>query len=204
MSKINYFQNHYRLYKKRLISRFPSLYIIIKNNINIKKTIIDLKGYKAIKQNGLFDTQYYLRENQETSGVDIDPILHYLFKGFKQDKNPSSYFNGNYYLKRYSDVLESGLNPLIHYSLIGIKENRFTKKVSKRSSAIIKRKHYLIANSGLFDKKYYERNHDIGNEHPIMHYLKKGSKNNLNPNPLFDSSWYLRNNSDLKIKDPFL
>ncbi|MCL2157118.1 MAG: glycosyltransferase [Methanobrevibacter sp.] len=135
--------------------------------------------------------------------MDIDPLLHYLFKGFKNDKNPSSSFNGKYYFKRYVDAQKSGLNPLIHYSVYGFKENRVTKKQTKNNSEI-KRKHYLIAKSDLFDKEWYKDNYKCGKEHPIIHYLKKGVKNNLNPNPLFDNKWYLRNNPDLKNNDPFL
>lgn len=200
---IKYFLNLYRLFKKQLIFRLPIIYITLKNHFNFKKISIDLEGYRIIKKNSLFDIKYYLKKNPHVSDVYMDPLLHYLFKGHEEGKNPSPSFNGNYYLKRYSDAQKSGLNPLIHYSLHGIKENRITSLPSKRNS-IAKRKRYLIAKSGLFDKEWYYLKYNVGREDPITHYLKKGAKNKLNPNPLFDSKWYLRNYPELKILDPFL
>ena len=197
-----YFFNLYLSCKKGLISRIPLLYILIKNNLNFKKTSIDLKGYNIIKQKGLFDIEYYLKKNPQVSKAYGDPILHYLFKGFEEGKNPSLFFDGDYYFKRYSDTRKSGLNPLIHYSIFGLKENRVTFKKLKNNS-LIKRKHYSIAKSGLFDEDWYKINYNVGMEHPILHYLTKGVKKKFNPNPLFDSKWYLRKN-DLKNKDPFL
>jgi len=203
MFKLKYFKKQYLLYKQRLISIFPFLYIILKNGIYFKKTIIDLKGYRAIKKNVLFDEEYYLNKNQDVSKGNIDPVLHYMFKGFKEGRDPSFSFNGKYYLKKYKDVKKTGLNPLIHYSLYGINENRSINNQSNKK-IIIKRNYDLIVKSGLFDKKWYNNNYGLNIKDPIMHYLKKNSNKELNPNPLFDSKWYLRNNRDSKIKDPFL
>ncbi|WP_275542131.1 hypothetical protein [Methanobacterium bryantii] len=44
----------------------------------------------------------------------MDPILHYMYPGFKEGKKPSPTFDGDYYLKRYKDVKKSNLNPLVH------------------------------------------------------------------------------------------
>ena len=110
---------------KRLISKFPSLYITFsKKNTSIKNSLINLKGYRAIKRNHLFDVEYYLKNNPDVRSSGIDTLIHYLYYGYKEGRNPSCKFDGNYYLKKHMDVKKSNLNPLIHYSLYGIDEGR--------------------------------------------------------------------------------
>lgn len=110
-----------------LFFRFPSFNILlnVKNN-GIKKTITEIRGYRAIKENNLFDKDYYLKNNDEIRVSGIDPLLHYIYFGFKEGKNPSPTFDGNYYLQTYIDAQNANLNPLIHYSIYGINERRST------------------------------------------------------------------------------
>lgn len=62
----------------------------------------------------------------------MDPILHYMYHGFKEGKAHNSSFNGDYfYLKKYKDVKKSNLNPLVHYSLCGIEEGRKTDTIKE-------------------------------------------------------------------------
>ncbi len=114
---------------QKLISRFPRLYILLhSNNIGIKNAIINMKGYKAIQEKQLFDKYYYLKRNADVRLSGTDPLIHYLYHGYKEGRNPSKKFDGNEYLKRHPDVKNLSLNPLVHYSLYGIYEERTVEK----------------------------------------------------------------------------
>lgn len=127
--EMKYLNNEGRSLIQKLISTFPSLYIILKgNNTGIKNILINIKGYYAIKKNRLFDTGFYLKRYPDVRKSGMDPLIHYMFYGFKEGKNPNSSFNGYYYINKYKDVKNSKLNPLIHYSLYGMREGRKTKK----------------------------------------------------------------------------
>ncbi|MCE7697902.1 MAG: glycosyltransferase [Methanobacterium paludis] len=121
----DYLQNVGRPITQQLISKFPSLYILLKRHSKgIKDTLINIKAYKSIKKNNLFNIGYYLKNNKDIRLSGVDPLLHYMYHGFKEGRTPNPSFDGNYYLKMYEDVKNSNLNPLVHYSLYGKKEGR--------------------------------------------------------------------------------
>ena len=99
-----------------------------KNNHGIKNALINIKGYRAIKKDNLFDIGYYLNNNDDVRLSGRDPILHYMYQGFNEGRKPNPSFDGDYYLKKHNDVTKSNLNPLVHYSLYGLKEGRKTTK----------------------------------------------------------------------------
>ena len=105
------------------------VYIIFnKNNNGIKNAFINIKGYRAIKKHNLVDIGYYLRNNDDVRQSGMDPILHYMYHGFKEGRKPNPLFDGELYLEKYGDVKSSNLNPLVHYSLYGIQEGRKTSE----------------------------------------------------------------------------
>jgi len=123
--EMKYLDNYNRSIAQRLISKFPSLYLLFKTDKSgIKKALINIKGYKAIKKHNLFDLGYYLKSNVDVRSSGADPILHYMSRGFKEGRRPHPEFDSDYYLNSYSDVQKSNLNPFIHYSLYGIQERR--------------------------------------------------------------------------------
>lgn len=129
--EIEYHNNKGRSIKQRLISKFPSLYILSNDIRSIRNALINIKGYKAIKDNNLLDIGYYLEKNPDIRLSGADPILHYIFHGFKEGRNPNPLFDTDYYLDKYDDVRSSNLNPLIHYSLYGMLEGRKTRTKTK-------------------------------------------------------------------------
>lgn len=140
--EMEYLSNKSRPLIQRLISMFPSLYILFKQKNGFKQRIITIKGYKLIQKNNLLDIGYYLKNNKDVRKSGVDPIIHYIYHGFKENRKPNSYFDSNYYLKRYDDVEKSNMNPLVHYSLYGLKEGRKTQKSSskKNSNTIAKKR----------------------------------------------------------------
>ena len=117
--------NSYLKNIKRFIQKMPIIYILLHNGFNLKKTLIDIKGYNNIKRNDLFDSRFYQKKYNDLNNQNINLLLHYIYHGAKEFKNPNKDFDTKYYMKKYKDVKKSGLNPLIHYVLYGIGEKRF-------------------------------------------------------------------------------
>src|SRR5271157_5012382 len=59
--------------------------------------------------------------------------------------------------------------------------------------------HYvrLIAESGLFDEAWYTKRHRATSASPILQYVRFGARAGFNPNPCFDTNWYLSKNPDV-------
>lgn len=132
-----YHDNSGRSFSQRLISKFPSLYILLKRDNNgLKKSLINIKGYRAIKKNNLFDIGYYLKNNKDVMKAGKDPLIHYLYHGYKQNRKPNPNFDGDYYLRTNYDVQKLDLNPLIHYSLYGMNEGRRTFDINQNKDIV--------------------------------------------------------------------
>jgi len=122
------FNNHrYRSLSQRIISKFPFLAMIrYLPRTGLKTALINRKGYQAIKKNNLLDIGYYLNTYSDVKLTGKDPIIHYLYHGSKEGRNPSREFDSDYYSETYPDIKKTNLNPLVHYALYGINENRNT------------------------------------------------------------------------------
>ena len=131
--EMEYLNNKNKSITQRLVSKFPSLYILAKSNkTGLKNTLVNIKGYKAIKKNKMFDIGYYLKNNPDIRASGANTILHYMYHGFKERRYPSPKFDGNEYLKRYPKIKNSKLNPLVHYSLFGLNEGKKIKPVNRK------------------------------------------------------------------------
>jgi hypothetical protein len=51
--------------------------------------LTNIKGYRAIKKYKLFDIGYYLRNNPDVRHKGDDPIMHYIYYGHNEGRNPS-------------------------------------------------------------------------------------------------------------------
>jgi glycosyltransferase involved in cell wall biosynthesis len=124
-NEFEYNSNIYRSFSKRLISKFPMLYMFPRmSKTGIKNTLINRKGFHAIKDKKLLNIGYYLTNNPDVKLSGQDPIIHYIYHGFYEDRSPSPEFDAEYYLETHPDINKSKLNPLVHYGLYGIKERR--------------------------------------------------------------------------------
>lgn len=70
-----------------------------------------------------FDAEYYQFSFPETSAPD-DPLDHFLNQGWKDGKDPNSWFSTQYYLEHNPDVKAAGINPFVHYLQAGRHETR--------------------------------------------------------------------------------
>ncbi len=94
---------------------------IFKNGI--KATVANIKGMKYIRKNGEFDFLLYCRRHPDVYPA-MDPLVHFIWFGGYEGRNPSDKFISSKYLNAYSDVKKSGINPYVHYMLYGKSEKR--------------------------------------------------------------------------------
>ena len=192
--EMEYLDNNNRSISQKLISKFPSLFLLIKGKKDIKRSLINIKGYRAIKKSNLFDLSYYLKTYPDIMLSGDDPLIHYILYGYKEGRKPNTLFDGDYYLINYKDV--KNINPLVHYSLYGWKERRNINKTNVKISNL--HDHELVVDSGLFCQEWYINHYKLGpEEDPITHYLKTGWKKYYNPNPTFITRLYLENYQDV-------
>ena len=78
---------------------------LIKSKFNPKKAKKYMESYDKIMESGLFDKNYYLKAYPHIAKSGMDPLVHYLFYGYKEDKNPSAQFNLKRYLEEYHESI---------------------------------------------------------------------------------------------------
>lgn len=101
------------------------------------------RDYWIIKRSGLFDPIYYLMNNPDVRRADIDPLMHFVKYGWKENRNPSNEFSISFYSKNINGLGTNNINPLIHYIKYGKKnEDIYTPLnwsilVNQRLSAVL-------------------------------------------------------------------
>lgn len=114
---------------------------------------------------GPFDAEFYLLRSPDVAefararGLDGFAFAesHFQQFGWREGRNPNSFFDVTDYLDRYTDVKAAGIDPLAHYHQNGWREGRDP--------------------SGAFDTKQYLSHYtDVAAAHidPLQHYLKHG------------------------------
>ena len=86
-----------------------------------------IKAINLINHYNLFDSDFY--RNTYNYKLNIDPLLHYIYKGYDENKNPSEIFDGEFYLNFNKNAKNSNLNPLVYFVLHGIDEGKI--KINK-------------------------------------------------------------------------
>lgn len=109
---------HYVLFKdKRLILK----------NYSDSIRLTEEEAIKIIKDSSLFDSEFYLANNQDVRASGLDPVVHYYRYGWRENRLPSRKFNSVLYLYLYADVKKLEICPIIHYELIGKYQMRYHK-----------------------------------------------------------------------------
>ncbi len=75
-----------------------------------------------------FSLPYYLSQNADVAAVNVDPVVHYYYEGWREGRNPNKNFDTLYYLEANSDVREAGVNPFWHYLIAGRAEDRAARR----------------------------------------------------------------------------
>ena len=148
-----------------------------------------------------FDVEYYARQNPDVVSGDHDPLMHFATFGWREGRDPNSWFSVDDYLELYPDVRVAGLNPFAHYVLVGRAERRSTMIAEREGKArrpIDPALYAVVAEA--FDEAYYASQFDDASSiplDPVEHYIVAGWRRGLNPAPNFSTSGYLAANQDV-------
>ncbi|MFB2551221.1 rhamnosyltransferase WsaF family glycosyltransferase [Ensifer soli] len=72
----------------------------------------------------LFDADFYLKMYPDVRSANVSPKFHFDHFGWKEDRNPSLYFDTYYYKTANPDLESLGRNPLEHFLEAGRAEGR--------------------------------------------------------------------------------
>ncbi|MDX2479468.1 MAG: glycoside hydrolase family 99-like domain-containing protein [Desulfuromusa sp.] len=84
----------------------------------------DAYYFDQIKQSGLFDIEWYLKQYRGKYKLNGNALAHYLKFSQRDGLNPSPDFNTKYYFENNPDLANSDLHPFVHYVVQGRKEDR--------------------------------------------------------------------------------
>ena len=79
---------------------------------------------EEVRRSGLFDAAWYLDHNPDVRKAGLDPLRHFLDRGWRENRDPNPLFDTDWYLEAYPDVRSAGVNPLLHYIKHGCIEPR--------------------------------------------------------------------------------
>ncbi len=147
-----------------------------------------------------FDATYYLSTNPDVAQIGHDPLEHFLQYGWREGRNPNTWFRTKYYLEKDKNFLEHDINPFFDYlikrdHIIAIdSDEAIGNPVSDKDDAI----RSLVASH--FDAAYYmARNGDVANNgvDPLDHFLEYGWREMRNPTDWFDIDDFLKTRPDV-------
>ncbi|MBR5913298.1 MAG: hypothetical protein IKZ58_02885 [Selenomonadaceae bacterium] len=98
---------------------------------------MELEDKKLIENSILFDADWY----KQTYGFGkyLDAAKHYLEIGWREGKEPSTFFSAEDYFAKNLDVKDADINPLLHFEKYGFKEGRYKPELKKVMPQILKR-----------------------------------------------------------------
>jgi hypothetical protein len=67
-----------------------------------------------LRQSLYFWPGWYLRKNLDVAEAGIEPALHFLRNGYREERDPSPNFNLRRYLRTHPDLEGASVNPLVH------------------------------------------------------------------------------------------
>ncbi|MBI5429088.1 MAG: glycoside hydrolase family 99-like domain-containing protein [Nitrosomonadales bacterium] len=101
----------------------------------------------VIRESGMLDAEWYLKEYPDVTMLNMDPVEHYVRYGEKLGRRPGVAFDPQYYVLTYPDIAEHKISPLYHYIVQGKAEGRqpfaSNHEAEKKSSAIIEAANYV-------------------------------------------------------------
>ncbi len=109
----------YKIFKEEKTIKEENIQILEKISSQLNEgNYENIETYTKIKENNLFDEEYYL--NQFERKPEIDPLLHYMYVGYRSNLNPCKSFDTSFYKKFNTNITDE--NPLIYFVNKGIDE----------------------------------------------------------------------------------
>lgn len=117
---------------------------------------------EIIKKSGLFDKDFYTKENPDIAQSGVDPIEHYVLYGHKENRNPTVFFSTKIYKNEYE---LGGKNPFVHYIENNLGKSYIDKGYMKGFSyeMIETVKERLLKFPFYSEKEYIRMNMDLKN-----------------------------------------
>ena len=73
------------------------------------------------RSSGLFNHEWYYRQNPDVKATTARPFLHFAFHGVFEGRSPNPSYNESAYLRHTPSAQSSSMKPLLHYTLKGWK-----------------------------------------------------------------------------------
>ncbi len=146
------------------------------------------EGYNP---NPWFNTDYYLNQNPDVAAAGMNPLVHYEENGWKEGRDPSILFSTDGHLAANPDVAAAGMDPLEHYLDYGQFEGR---------QPVAATPHDNVAQDPLVDDAWYVAQYPdaaASGLDPTQYYDQIGWKLDENPDPWFDTKYYLTVNPEV-------
>jgi glycosyltransferase involved in cell wall biosynthesis len=165
-----------------------------------------------------FDSEFYIAKNPDVALRGIDPFLHYVEFGWRENRDPNPEFSTSHYLKSYPDVQQSGENPFFHFLSVGRREGRsglppkaveiLPQDTDAQQNALQDLAFEAASIRSEFDKDWYVSCFpaDQVPDDPVVHYLQVGWTEGRDPTRWFSTRLYLAKNPDVRAAgiNPFL
>ena len=97
-----------------------------------------LGGVALARVRAAFDDAFYAATNPDLP-EGTDGFAHYMGPGWRQRRDPASWFSTDHYLKSHGDVAAGGSNPFVHYVLEGCREGRGIAPSTRRRHGAVER-----------------------------------------------------------------
>jgi glycosyltransferase involved in cell wall biosynthesis len=79
------------------------------------KVMNQAEDLALIRSSGLFDEKWYLSHYPDIAQAQVDPLIHFLFTGGFEGRDPGPNFSTYQYLSLHEEIKKTGLNPLVYY-----------------------------------------------------------------------------------------
>lgn len=147
---------------------------------------------QRVRASGLFDTAWYLAQNQDVRRSGRDPFEHFVADGAWERRDPGPDFNTAAYVERAGSVDFSKASPFEHYLNAG-------EATDRRGETLTQDQQFreLLRGSGLFNQSWYlAHNPDIQRSgiEPFDHVVRFGAAEGRDPGPGFQAAFYAEQN----------
>ena len=143
-----------------------------------------------------FDSRFYLQQNPDVAAAGLNPLQHFEQYGWKEGRDPSLLFSTTKCLAANPDVAAAAIDPLLHYVQYGQAEGRMAFLSGGSASA-----------DPLVDPAFYDPQlgatllptGTAAAQQADYSYNTTGWLQGLNPDALFNTSYYLQQNPDVAV-----
>jgi hypothetical protein len=161
--------------------------------------------------NPWFHTAWYLGKNPDVLARNINPLQHFVLEGAAAGLQPSPGFDIAWYSRYYLDADQPFAEALLHFMTVGLSVGSVPFPRLHASKALAKRPDFLLFErneperpdddetllQALVDADSYRASYAPG-QGPLFSaaadYFEQGWRLGYNPNPWFDTRWYLSQN----------